>query len=85
MEQVKSVRQRVLELVAAEAVIAVDAVRPKETLEAHGLDSLDRVEVTMRLEDEFGIEVPDHDWQRLDGATVDGWVEYVEQRRGVAA
>ena len=40
------------------------------TLDAHfindlGLDSLDQVEITMALEDEFNIEIPDKDAEEI--------------------
>ncbi|KAJ3281993.1 Acyl carrier protein 1, mitochondrial [Borealophlyctis nickersoniae] len=44
--------------------------RSKLALDAHfvndlGLDSLDHVEVTMALEDEFSVEFPDHDVEMI--------------------
>ncbi|KAI8812105.1 acyl carrier protein-like protein, partial [Cladochytrium replicatum] len=44
--------------------------RSKLTVDAHfvndlGLDSLDQVEITMALEDEFNIEIPDRDAEQI--------------------
>ena len=39
-------------------------------IEDFGADSLDCVEICMELEEEFQIEIPDNDVQRLKAATV---------------
>ncbi len=51
-------------------------------LEAHfvddlGADSLDTVELIMELEEEFGIEIPDEDAEKI--TTVKAAVDYVEK------
>lgn len=43
-----------------------------------GADSLDIVEMIMEIEDEFGIEVPDEDAEKL--ATVGDAIKYIERR-----
>lgn len=45
-----------------------------------GADSLDVVEIVMRLEEEFEIEIPDTDADKFDGARVGFIVEYMEKR-----
>jgi len=42
-----------------------------------GADSLDTVELVMALEEEFDIEIPDEDAEKI--ATVGQAIEYVEQ------
>lgn len=88
-EQAKTIAQRVRELVASEAGgIPIERVRDDMALEDHApnyLDSLGRVEFVMGLEDEFGIEIPDVDAQRLDKLHVSEWIQYVEARRSAAA
>jgi acyl carrier protein len=42
-----------------------------------GADSLDTVELIMELEEEFGLEIPDEDAEKL--TTVGTVVEYVEK------
>ena len=59
-------------------------VKPEEvTLEASfvedlGADSLDLVELTLTLEEEFGVEIPDEDAEKL--LTVKDVVIYVEAK-----
>jgi acyl carrier protein len=57
----------------------------KVTLEASfvedlGADSLDTVELVMAFEEEFGIEIPDEDAEKLQ--TVGDAVSYVKEKGG---
>jgi len=45
-----------------------------------GADSLDTVEVVMALEEEFGIEIPDEDAEKI--TTVGQAVKYIEDKLG---
>ena len=45
-----------------------------------GADSLDKVELVMALEEEFGIEIPDEDAEKL--ATVGDALRYIEEKAG---
>ena len=43
-----------------------------------GADSLDTVELVMALEEEFGVEIPDEDAEKI--ATVQNAVEYIKSK-----
>ncbi len=43
-----------------------------------GADSLDTVELVMALEEEFGIEIPDDDAEKM--TTVGGAIKYIEEK-----
>jgi len=45
-----------------------------------GADSLDIVELVMAFEEEFGIEIPDDDAEKI--STVNNAVEYIKQHQG---
>ena len=45
-----------------------------------GADSLDTVELVMALEEEFGIEIPDEEAEKL--ATVGDALRYIEEKAG---
>jgi acyl carrier protein len=45
-----------------------------------GADSLDTVELVMAFEEEFGIEIPDEDAEKLQ--TVGDAIAYIQQRQG---
>jgi acyl carrier protein len=61
-------------------------VSPEEvTLEASfiddlGADSLDTVELVMALEEEFDMEIPDEDAEKI--ATVGDAIDYIEKHKG---
>ncbi|NOZ04043.1 MAG: acyl carrier protein [FCB group bacterium] len=44
-----------------------------------GADSLDTVELIMEFEEEFGIEIPDEDAEKI--TTVGAAVEYIESKK----
>ena len=44
-----------------------------------GADSLDIVELVMALEDEYGIEIPDEDAEKIE--TVGDAIRYIEEHR----
>lgn len=80
--EVKTIRQQVLQVVAKTA--GIPEAKSENTLEQHGLDSMDRVEFVMDLEDAFGLEISDEDAQRLYAQPVQEWVQYIEARRAAA-
>ena len=45
-----------------------------------GADSLDTVELVMALEEEFGIEIPDEEAEKL--VTVGDAIKYIEEKAG---
>ena len=70
---------KIKEIIAEQLSVEEDAVKMEthlmKDLEA---DSLDAVEIIMAIEDEFGIEVPDEDAEKLQ--TVSDIVSYVEAK-----
>ncbi len=56
----------------------VDEISPYSTFtDDLGADSLDLVELVMRFEDEFGIEIPDHEAEEIK--TVGDAVKYIDE------
>ena len=47
-----------------------------------GLDSLDSVDLVMQLEKEFGIRIPDEDYEKL--TTMQGVLTYLESEQATA-
>ncbi|MEW6482436.1 MAG: acyl carrier protein [bacterium] len=45
-----------------------------------GTDSLDTVELVMALEDEFGLEIPDEDAEKI--RTIGDTVRYIKEKKG---
>ena len=48
-----------------------------------GMDSLDRTDLLLRVEDEFGIHITDQDWHKL--CTIDALTEYLFVEEGIGA
>ena len=68
---------QVRQLLAEQLTIDPTKITEQSTLDELGADSLDRVEIIMKLEDLFGIEISDDDADRL--TSVDSIVAYLEQ------
>ncbi|MEW5819335.1 MAG: acyl carrier protein [Cyanobacteriota bacterium] len=70
-----------LERVKKVVVQQLSVEEPEVTLEASftndlGADSLDQVELVMAFEEEFGVEIPDEDAEKI--VTVEDAVKYIE-------
>jgi acyl carrier protein len=52
------VKKKVIEIIAEQAVLDVEDVRPDSTLESLGIDSLGLVESIFAIEEAFDISVP---------------------------
>ena len=53
----QSVEQRIIEIIAEQAVLDVENVAPEHTLEQLGIDSLGLVEVIFGIEESFDIQI----------------------------
>lgn len=74
----ETIAQRVRELVSTQLRIAPETIMPDATLQSLGADSLDVVELVMRFEDEFHIEIKDEDAEKLH--TFNEMVSYIMQQ-----
>jgi acyl carrier protein len=73
----KPIDQRVKDIIVEQLGVKPDQVTPEAKLiEDLGADSLDAVELVMALEEEFGIEVPDEQAEKLQ--TVGDIIKYIE-------
>ncbi len=79
-----SVFDRVKGIVVDQLGVAEEEVKPEASfVDDLGADSLDVVELVMALEEEFGVEIPDEDAEKI--ATVAEAVKYIEQHVGERA
>ena len=73
----KPIEQRVRDIIVEQLGVKPDQVTPEaKFIEDLGADSLDTVELIMALEEEFGIEVPDEQAEKLQ--TVGDVIKYIE-------
>jgi len=71
-----SVEQRVREIVAEQLERDVNEVTKTASLiDDLGADSLDVVELVMKMEEEFGIEIPDEEAEKIK--TVNDVIQYI--------
>jgi acyl carrier protein len=71
---------KVREVVVDQLGVSEDEVTPDaKFVEDLGADSLDRVELVMRLEEEFDLEIPEDDALKIQ--TVADAVEYIEKKK----
>jgi acyl carrier protein len=75
----KNVEAGVKEIITHKLGVREEKVVPQALLNDDlGADSLDAVEIIMAIEDEFDIEIPDEDAEKIK--TVKDAVKYVEER-----
>lgn len=78
-ENTQDLESKVREIVAQQLGKNVDQVTPEASFrEDLGADSLDVVELVMALEEEFGIQIPDEDAEKI--GTVGQAIEYIKSK-----
>ena len=76
----KTIEQKVKDIIVEQlGVNAEQVVQDAKFIEDLGADSLDTVELIMALEEEFGIEVPDEEAEKL--VSVGDVTRYVEENK----
>lgn len=76
--------QKVKSIIAEQLGVKVEEVTDTaKFVDDLGADSLDTVELVMALEEEFGIEIPDEDAEKM--TSVGEAVRYIEQKANKAA
>ena len=73
----KDIYHKVVAMVADQLHKKPEDILPTSTLESLGADSLDRVELVMKIEEAFDIEVTDEAAEQL--RTIEDAVRYIEQ------
>ena len=74
-----STESRVKKIIVEQLGVGEDEVKPEASfVDDLGADSLDVVEMVMALEEEFGIEIPDEDAEKIK--TVKEVTDYIEKK-----
>ncbi len=75
----EAVADRVRAIIAEQLGVKLEEVTDAASfIEDLGADSLDTVELVMALEEEFGIEIPDEDAEKM--ANVGDSIKYIESK-----
>lgn len=75
----KSIQERVKEIIVDQLGVNPEQVIPEASfIDDLGADSLDIVELVMAFEEEFEVEVPDEDAEKLN--KVGDAVKYIEEK-----
>ena len=79
MADQKTIEQRVKEIIVNQLNVNEEQITPQASfLDDLGADSLDTVELVMAFEEEFSVEVPDEDAEKLQ--TVGDVVTYIKDK-----
>jgi acyl carrier protein len=71
-----NIEAKIKDIIVEQLSVSADQVKPEaKFIEDLGADSLDTVELVMAFEEEFGIEVPDEEAEKLQ--SVGDVIEYV--------
>jgi acyl carrier protein len=77
----KSIADRVKDIIVDQLGVSADQVTPEaKFVEDLGADSLDTVELVMAFEEEFDIEVPDDEAEKLQ--SVGDVITYINSQQG---
>ncbi|HET6762868.1 MAG TPA: acyl carrier protein [Longimicrobiaceae bacterium] len=75
------IEQKVKDIIINELGVEAEKVTPEASfVEDLGADSLDTVELVMAFEEEFGMEIPDEDAEKLQ--TVGDAIKYITEHSG---
>lgn len=74
-----SAEKKIIQIIAEQLGVNEDEVIPEAALiDEMGADSLDIVELVMAMEEEFEMEIPDEDAEKI--VTVQDIIDYVKKR-----
>jgi len=71
----EEIKSKLLQIISEQLKIDKNSINPNSSLDILGADSLDRVEIIMKIEEEFGLEISDEDADKL--ASLDQAIKYI--------
>ena len=76
-----TVEERVKNIIVEQLGVKLEEVTPEALfVDDLGTDPFDLIELTMATEEEFNIEIPDEDAEKLD--TVGKLIQYIQEKTG---
>ena len=81
MAVAENLEERVKKIIVTQLAVDIAEVTPQsQFVQDLGADSLDTVELVMALEEEFDVEIPDEDAEKIK--TVGEAVSYIKEKAG---
>ena len=78
-----AVAEKVKSIIAEQLGVKIEEVKPEASfIDDPGADSLDTVELIMALEEEFSVEIPDEDAEKM--TKVGDAIKYIEEKAAKA-
>jgi acyl carrier protein len=77
--EIKETADKIISIIAEKLHIEPSAINAQSTLQDLGADSLDMVDIIMKVEEEFGIEINDEDAEKIHN--VQDVINYVHDLR----
>ena len=78
-----AVADKVKSIIAEQLGVKIEEVKPEASfIDDLGADSLDTVELIMALEEEFSVEIPDEDAEKM--TKVGDAIKYIEEKATAA-
>ncbi|HNY28227.1 MAG TPA: acyl carrier protein [Candidatus Sumerlaeota bacterium] len=75
------IETKVKEIIVEQLNVNADDVKPEaKFIDDLGADSLDQVELVMAFEEEFELDIPDEDAEKL--TTVGAAIDYIQSKQG---
>jgi acyl carrier protein len=80
MASAEEIAERIKSIIVEQLGVGLDEVTPEASfIEDLGADSLDIVELIMALEEEYDMEIPDEDAEKIQ--TVEDVISYIQSKQ----
>ena len=77
-----AMQDKIIEIIVEQLGVKAEEVTPEASfVDDLGADSLDTVELVMALEEEFNVEIPDEDAEKM--TSVGDAIKYIEKKAAV--
>ncbi len=77
----EDIQQKVIDIIAEHMNVPKEGIKPETSfVNDLGADSLDTVELVMEFEDEFDLNIPDEDAEKIQ--TVGEAIKYIQEHQG---
>ena len=75
----EEIKTKLFAIIAEQLNIDQHSINSHSSLDSLGADSLDRVEIIMKIEEEFGLEISDEDSEKL--TSLDQAIDYINKMK----